>query len=174
VQGLQELGWTDGRNVRSDYRWHRADGPAGNAARAGARLRNGIIVLRKGQNWLDQEKIVRLRYIDPGTGEADDVSHLVPVHIRQLARIEVVAAPTTGARRERRKFKRGRCKVPVAGGQDRQSVGKGEGDDVSHLGAVHIRQLARIEAVAGPTTGARRERRKFKRGRCKVPVAGGQ
>ncbi len=28
VQGLQELGWTDGRNVRIDYRW-----PAGDAER---------------------------------------------------------------------------------------------------------------------------------------------
>jgi hypothetical protein len=28
VQGLQELGWTDGRNVQLDYRW-----PAGDAER---------------------------------------------------------------------------------------------------------------------------------------------
>jgi putative tryptophan/tyrosine transport system substrate-binding protein len=28
VQGLQELGWTDGRNVQIDYRW-----PAGDAER---------------------------------------------------------------------------------------------------------------------------------------------
>ena len=25
VQGLQQLGWTDGRNVRIDYRWGAAD-----------------------------------------------------------------------------------------------------------------------------------------------------
>ena len=49
--------------------------------------------------------------------EADDIGPAVPVHIRQLALVKVIAAPTAGAWREGGEFKRGRCKVPVAGGQ---------------------------------------------------------
>ena len=37
LQGLQQLGWTDGRNVRIDYRW--AAGDAGRFRRYAAELR---------------------------------------------------------------------------------------------------------------------------------------
>src|SRR5262245_57271175 len=42
VQGLQELGWTDGRNVQIDYRW-----PAGDAERH-SQIRGGIGRARAG------------------------------------------------------------------------------------------------------------------------------
>jgi hypothetical protein len=46
--------------------------------------------------------------LDAGTSKTHDILPAVPIHIRQLALVEVVADPTAGARREGREFKRGR------------------------------------------------------------------
>jgi len=38
LQGLQELGWTVGRNVQIDFRWSTDDGPVRSAERRGQAL----------------------------------------------------------------------------------------------------------------------------------------
>ena len=60
LQGLQELGWTDGRNVRIDYRW-----VAGDADRI-RKLRGGIDRARAGRHpGLPAPTVVALRQVTP-------------------------------------------------------------------------------------------------------------
>src|SRR5437870_2992728 len=98
---------------------------------------------------------------DAGRGESDDVGLPVTVHIGKLARIGVIAAPTSGVRTEGRKFEGGWRKVSVSSGERDKDSGLGESDDVSHVVPVHIRQLALVEVVTDPIAGAWTEGRKF-------------
>src|SRR5262245_6923091 len=54
---------------------------------------------------------------DTVRAEADNVGHVVAVHVRERARVGVVAAPTAGVGTEGGKLERGGHKVPVASGQ---------------------------------------------------------
>src|SRR5262245_10296378 len=56
------------------------------------------------------------RLVHTGRAEADDVGSPVPVYVRQLARVGVVAAPTAGVGTEGGKLERGRREVRRSGG----------------------------------------------------------
>jgi hypothetical protein len=91
---------------------------------------------------------------DSSRGESDDVGHPVTVHIGKLARIGVIAAPTSGVRTEGRKFEGGWRKVSVSSGERNKDAGRGESDDVGHPVTVHIGKLARISHQAASSTSA--------------------
>jgi hypothetical protein len=90
------------------------------------------------------------RDMDAGRAEADDVGHPIAVHIGNLARIGVVAAPTC-VRTEEWKFEGGWRELPVFLGERDMDAGSAEADDVGHPIAVHIGKLARIGVIAAPT-----------------------
>src|SRR5207253_2583705 len=92
--------------------------------------------------------------IDPAMAEADDIGHAVAVHVRDHTRIQVLAGPATGADSEVSKLVGGLRKVPVAGGKRHINTPVAEADDVSQSVAVHIRNHARIEVLAGPAAGS--------------------
>src|SRR4051794_6229824 len=95
--------------------------------------------------------------------EANDIGPAVPVHVRQLARVLVLAAPTAGARPEGGEFGGERCKVPVAGGQRDIDPSLAEAEDIGPAVPVHVPQLAVVQVIAAPTTGARPEGGEFER-----------
>jgi len=111
---------------------------------------------------------------DSGRGESDDVGLPVTVHIGNLARIGVIAAPTSGVRTEGRKFEGGWRKVSVSSGERDKDAGRGESDDVGLPVTVHVGNLARIGVIAAPTSGVRTEGRKFEGGWRKVSVSSGE
>src|SRR4029079_13956793 len=97
----------------------------------------------------------RQRDIDSGIPEPDDVGRPVPVHVRKLARILILAAPTSGGRTEGSKLVCGGGKGPRCGGQRDIDSGIPEPDDVGRPVPVLVRKLARIGVVAAPTSGGR-------------------
>src|SRR6266566_2795277 len=111
---------------------------------------------------------------DSSRGESDDVGLPVTVHIGNLARIGVIAAPTSGVRTEGRKFEGGWRKVSVSSGERDKDSGRGESDDVGLPVTVHIGKLARIGVIAAPTSGVWTEGRKFEGGWRKVSVSSGK
>src|SRR6266567_638136 len=107
-------------------------------------------------------------------GESDDVGPPPPVHIGKLARIGVIAAPTSGVRTEGRKVEDGWRKVSVSSGERDKDSSRGESDDVGHPVTVHIGKLARIGVIAAPTSGVRTEGRKFEGGCREMPISSGE
>src|SRR5262249_58392964 len=102
--------------------------------------------------------------VHAGRAEADDVGSAVPVHVRQLARVGIVAAPTAGVGPEGGKLERGHRKVPACGGLRLVDTGRAEGDDVGSGVRAYVRELARIGVVAAPTAGAGTAGSKLARG----------
>src|SRR5262245_52251552 len=104
--------------------------------------------------------------------EADDIGHSVIVHIRKLARIFVIAAPTSGRGTKFCKFE-GRCRKMTVSDRERNvDASFAKADDIVHSVVVHIRKLARIFVIAAPTSGRGTKLRKLK-GRCrKMTVSG--
>src|SRR5262249_58379494 len=94
----------------------------------------------------------------------------------KLAREQVVAGPSDGIRihTEGGKLERRRRKVPAARGQGHVDTGLAEADDVGHVVAVDVRDLARIGVVAVPEAGIGSEGREFECRRREVPPSGGE
>jgi hypothetical protein len=57
------------------------------------------------------------RLVDAGRAEGDDVGSGIPIYVRQLARVGVVAAPAAGVDAEGGELERGGGKVPASGGE---------------------------------------------------------
>src|SRR5262249_59332997 len=109
------------------------------------------------------------------SAETDDVGPAVAVNVRKPARVEVVAAPTTGVDTEGGKLKRGRPKKPASGAlQGHVDTVSAKADDVGFLVAVNVRKLARGEVLAAPAAGVDTEGGKRERGRGKAPALKGQ
>src|SRR5438128_1362267 len=107
--------------------------------------------------------------------EANPTMSALPARrIGKLARIGVIAAPTSGVRSEGRKGEDGWRKVSVSSGERDKDSSRGESDDVCLLATVHIGKLARIGVIAAPTSGVRTEGRKFEGGWRKVSVSSGE
>jgi hypothetical protein len=106
----------------------------------------------------------RLEDINTGIPKSDDVRHAVPVHVRHLARVGVVAAPATGIHAKCGKLKARLREIPVAGRQSHPHAVLAESDDVRHAVPVHVRHLARVGVIAAPAAGPRAEGR-YARGR---------
>jgi hypothetical protein len=112
--------------------------------------------------------------VNTGIPEPDDVGRPVPGHVRKLARIGVVAAPTSGGRTEGSKLVCRGGKVPVLRGERDIDARIPEPDDVGLPVPVHVRQFALVEVVAAPTSGGRTEGSKLVCGGGKVPVPRGE
>ncbi len=101
----------------------------------------------------------RVGQCDPHTGvaEAHDVGSPVRVHVRQLARVAVVARPAAGLRgiAEARMAQLHRPEVARRVGQCDPHPGVAEAHDVGSPVRVHVRQLARVAVVARPAAGLR-------------------
>src|SRR5262245_22121922 len=109
---------------------------------------------------------------------ADDVARCLPIHVGELARVEVLAGPAAGAGvgTEGGKLERGGRKVPASGGERHKDTVCAEADDVGHAVPVNVRERARVEVLAGPAAGAGAgtEGGKLERGGRKVAASGGE
>jgi hypothetical protein len=113
-------------------------------------------------------------HIDAVSAETDDVGPAVAVHVGNLARVGVVAAPTPGHGTEGGKLERGHRKMPACGGERLVHAGSAEADDVGFAVQVYVGKFARVGVVAAPAASVGTEGGELERGHRKVPACGGQ
>src|SRR2546423_1186667 len=109
------------------------------------------------------------RDVDSAVAEADDISHSIAVHIRQLARIGILAAPSAGADAVIGKLESGLGKVPVPSRQRDNNSAVAEPDDVGHVIAVHVCQFARVLTLVCPAARTDAEVVELKGRTCERP-----
>src|SRR2546423_39750 len=101
---------------------------------------------------------------DTGVAEADDVGHVIPVHVDKHPGITVVAAPPAGVGAEVCKLESGLCKMAAAAGERDKDPGSAEADNVCFPVVVHVCKHARIEVLAAPPARIGAEVRKLESG----------
>src|SRR4051812_48175909 len=96
----------------------------------------------------------RERDLDVVLSETDDVDEAVPVHVRKLAVVGVVATPPAGRDAERREHGDRRGEVAPAGREGDHHAALREADDVGLAVPVDVGEVARLVVLRAPAAAA--------------------